>query len=375
MGIYDYTIYDMLSRNALCFEKKAAWFEAETNETFTFAHLKKKVDRLAAGLQKNGIKKGDRIVVIGKNSVESFLVCNAAAAVGAILAPLNWRLSAEEIAYNLIDCEPVILFSDKEFQEMIEGFRDKLPSVKKYFDLGKEKCSFSAFDSLMDIQGNFNRPENLSSDDGFVIIYTAAVAGKPRGALLSHINVLLACWGFAGYLNLRPADVHLSILPFFHVAGLFSSMIALQVGALNVNMNQYETGAALKLIEQKKVSVLFEFAPILSQILEQNEKTRVDISSLKAVAGLDTLETIRKYQKTTEGTFYSLYGQTEVSGFATLGRYDERPGSAGKMLPFVELSLVDDYDRQVPLSHTGEIVTRGPMVFKGYWNLPEENEY
>ncbi|OPX41191.1 MAG: hypothetical protein B1H13_03500, partial [Desulfobacteraceae bacterium 4484_190.3] len=152
-------------------------------------------------------------------------------------------------------------------------------------------------------------------------------------------------------------------------------MIALQVGALNVNMNQYETDEAVKLIKQKKVSVLFQFSPILSQILEQNEKTGGDISSLKAIAGLDTPETIEKYQKTTKGTFYSLYGQTEGSGFATLGRYDERPGSAGKMLPFVELSVVDDYDRQVQIGHTGEIVTRGPMVFKGYWKLPEETEY
>jgi len=373
--IYDYTIYDMLSRNVISFRKNPAWFEAEMNETFTFAQFKKKVDRLAAGLQKNGVKKGDRIGVIGKNSIGNFLVCIAAAAVGAIVVPLNWRLSAEEMGYNLTDCEPVILFSDKEFQETIEGLRSKLPSVRKYFDLGQEKGSFFEFDALMDNEGNFNRPESLSSNDGFVIIYTAAVAGQSRGALLSHVNVLLACWGFTDYLNLGPADVHLSILPFFHVAGLFSSIIALQVGALNVNMNRYEADAVVKLIKQKKVSVLFEFSPILSQILEQNEKTRGDISSLRAVAGLDTPETIEKYQKTTKGTFYSVYGQTEVSGFATLARYDERPGSAGKMLPFVELGLVDDYDRQVQIGHTGEIVTRGPMVFKGYWNLPEETEY
>ena len=125
--------------------------------------------------------------------------------------------------------------------------------------------------------------------------YTAAVAGRPRGALISHVNVLLACWGFANYLNLGPADVHLSILPFFHVAGLFSSMIALQAGALNVNMNQYETDEAVKLIERKKVSVLFEYFPMLSQILEQSEKTGGDLSSLKAVAGLDTPGTIEKH--------------------------------------------------------------------------------
>lgn len=101
----------------------------------------------------------------------------------------------------------------------------------------------------------------------------------------------------------------------------------------------------------------------------------MDISSLRAVAGLEAPETIEKYQQVTGGTFYCMYGQTETSCVATFGAYDERPGSAGKMLPLAEVRLVDDYGRPVPLGQVGEITMKGPMVFKGYWKLPEDTEY
>ena len=101
----------------------------------------------------------------------------------------------------------------------------------------------------------------------------------------------------------------------------------------------------------------------------------MDISSLRAVSGLEVPETIEKYQKMTGGTFYAMYGQTETSCLATYGPYNDRPGSAGKTLPMAEVRLVDDYDRLVPVGDVGEIIMKGPMVFKGYWNLPEDNEY
>jgi long-chain acyl-CoA synthetase len=118
-----------------------------------------------------------------------------------------------------------------------------------------------------------------------------------------------------------------------------------------------------------------EFSPILASILTHHEKTGIDISSLRAVTGLDTPETIEKYQDLTSGTFWSIYGQTETSSLATFGRYNERPGSAGMMLPLSEVRLVDDDDRPVPGGYVGEITVKGPMVFRGYWNLAEETKY
>ncbi|UCF57531.1 MAG: AMP-binding protein, partial [Deltaproteobacteria bacterium] len=240
--------------------------------------------------------------------------------------------------------------------------------------LKPEGGNFLDFDSLLDNQGDFE-PAEVSTDDGYVIIHTAAVAGRPRGALLSHGNVLCADMHFDYFFHARPEDVNLNLLPLFHVGGFFMATTSFHAGALNVNMSKFDVAQAVELIKEKKVSLMFDFAPILSSILEQHEKTGIDIGSLRAVAGLDTPETIEKYQKLVGGTFYCMYGQTETSCVATLSPYNDKPGSAGRTIPLAEVRLVDDYDRPVPTGQVGEITMKGPMVFKGYWNLPEENEY
>jgi len=374
MGLYDFTIYDLINRNAVSFKDKVAWFEIDDNRTLTFAQYQGMVDRLACGLQKTNIKKGDRIGVLGKNSLEYFLLYGAAAALGAIILPINWRLSADEINFILNDCEPVVLFVDGEYQDLIEGRKNELPSVQKYYNLKPDDGNFLDFDSLMNNQGDFEAV-NVSNDDGFVIIHTAAVEGRPRGALLSHGNLLCANIHLNYCFNLTPEDVHLNLLPLFHVGGLFMAISSFHAGALNVNMSKFDAEKAIELIEEKKVSVMFDFSPILSSILEQHEKTGKDIKTLRAVMGLDTPETIEKYQQVTGGTFYCIYGQTETTGLATLGLYNDRPGSAGKMIQLGEVRLVDDYDRPVPAGQVGEITMKGPMIFKGYWNLPADNEY
>ncbi|MFO7600090.1 MAG: AMP-binding protein [Candidatus Desulfacyla sp.] len=374
MGLYDFTFYDLISRNATAFGGKEAWHEVDDGRTLTFSEYKEKVDRLACGLGKSGIRKGDRIGAVGKNSLEYFLLYGAAAALGAIMLPINWRLSADEVGYNLNDCQPRVVFADKEFQVSIKGLTDRLSSVEKYFNLGPESGDFSDFQSLLGHGDGFEAVE-VHTDDGFVIIHTAAVAGRPRGALLSHGNVLCADMHIDYLCRLAPQDVHLNILPLFHVGGLFMATASFHAGALNLNVSKFDAEQAVRLISDKKASVLIEFPPILASILEQHEKTGVDISSLRAVAGLESPETIEKYQKITGGTFYVLYGQTETSCLATFGPYSDRPGSAGRVLPLAEVRLVDDYDQPVPVGAVGEITVKGPMVFKGYWNLPEDNAY
>ena len=119
---------------------------------------------------------------------------------------------------------------------------------------------------------------------------------------------------------------------------------------------------------------MFDFAPILGSLLEQGEKNGDDLSSLRKVIGLDSPETIVRYQERTGGTFYSFFGQTETSCLATIGPYNDRPGAAGRAVLAAEVGLVDDDDRPVGEGETGEIVVRGPMVFKGYINLPADTD-
>jgi len=375
MGIYDHTFYDLINRNAVSFAKRPAWFEADDGRALTFGQFKEAVDRLACGLQlEAGLQKGDRIGIVGKNSIEYFLLYGAAAALGAIVLPINWRLSTEEAVFNLNDCEPAIVFANEEQQEMIQSAKGSLPSVKAFYNLQTGSGHFTEIESLLENDGAVV-PADVATDDGFVIIHTAAVAGRPRGALLSHGNVLCASLHLNCCFNLSTRDVHLNLLPLFHVGGLFMASNSFQAGAENINMSKFDAKAAVELIERHKVSLLFEFSPILSSILEEQEKTGTDITSLRSVMGLDSPETIEKYQDATGGTFYCMYGQTETSCLASMARYNDRPGSAGRMIHLSEIRLVDDYDRAVPVGQVGEITMKGPMIFKGYWNLPEDNAY
>jgi acyl-CoA synthetase (AMP-forming)/AMP-acid ligase II len=254
---------------------------------------------------------------------------------------------------------------------MIQIVKKRLPSVEKHIELGP---GVPGFESLLESGGPPIKME-VSADDGLVIIYTAAVAGRPRGALLSHGNVVCANMHFNYLMNVTSGDVHLCFLPLFHVGGLFMTAAAFHAGALNINMSRFDAVKAVDLIREKGVSFMMVFSPTLASILEEHEKTGKAIGSLRAVTGIDTKETIERYQSLTGGRFFSLYGQTETSCLATFGAYNERPGAAGKMLPLAEVVLVDDYDRPVPVGQVGEIAVRGPMVFKGYWRLPEDTAY
>jgi long-chain acyl-CoA synthetase len=371
MGLHDFTFYDLISRNAVSYNRRPAWFEVDDQRSVSFVEYRQKVDQLACGLQKAEIEKGDRIGVLGKNSLEYFLLYGAAAALGAIVLPINWRLSADEAVFNLTDCEPALLFADPDYQEMIDNAKDRLTTVKEYYNLKPPGGRFSDFEGLLDNDGKFAAPD-VASGDGLVIIHTAAVAGRPRGALLSHGNLISANTHINLYLNLSADDVHLNILPLFHVGGLFMATGAFHAGALNLNMSKFEAGRAVDLIAAKKVSFMFDFSPILSSILEEHEKTGKAINSLQHVPGLEAPAVIEKYQELTGGTFYCMYGQTETSAIATMASYSERPGSAGRTIPLADVRLVDDRDRPVPAGETGEIAVKGPMVFNGYWNLPED---
>jgi long-chain acyl-CoA synthetase len=369
MGLYDFTFYDLIGRNAALFGDRTAWIDLEAGHSASFAAIKADVDRLAAGLAGAGLTRGGRIGVLAQNSLAYFLVYGAAAALGAIVVPINWRLSAEEVCFNLADTGPVLLAADGAYQEMLDAQRDKLPTVRRRFGLDGNG-PWPSLDTVMaDEPGGFSPPA-VNEDDGLVIIHTAAVAGRPRGALLSHANLLCANLHWQSRMQSAPEDVHLNLLPLFHVGGLFLAASSFHAGALNLNLRKFDAAVAAEAIERHKATLMFDFAPILGAILDVPGR---DLGSLRAVTGLDSPETIERYQSRTGGTFHTMYGQTETSCIATYGRYGDRPGAAGRPIALADLRLVDDDDRPVAVGQVGEIAMRGPMVFKGYWNLPEDN--
>lgn len=164
-------------------------------------------------------------------------------------------------------------------------------------------------------------------------------------------------------------------LPLFHVAGLMISSNIFHAGAANVIMAQFDPQKALELIQQERITVLFEFSPMLEQIVEKMKEQESNLSCVRMVLGITYPECFRDFQAQTGAVFYRVWGQTETLSFISACRHDEKPGSVGRALPLTHIRIVDDQGHSMKTGQSGEIVVRSPQVFKGYWNLKRESAF
>jgi long-chain acyl-CoA synthetase len=372
MGLHDYTIYSLIQRNSRLNADRPALVFGE--EKILYRQLLDRIDRLAAGLQRIGLQKGERIGVIAQNDPAFFYLYGAAAKIGAVMLPINWRLNPEEVDYIIADARPKIIFVAAEFQQLAASLTAKADFIRKNYSLGASHGDFAAFEELMGDKSN-DVPVNVNGEDPYVIIHTAAVGGNPRGAVLTHSNMIAANLQSMVAWNLTDTDCHLCVLPLFHIAGLGACLNILHAGGCNVLLSKFDPDLALKHIQEQRVSLLPEFPPILSTLLERNKKLQYDLSSLRIVGGLDAPETIEQYEQQSDGTFWTGYGQTETSGMITYGALTAHPGTAGTPGVLTELAIMDEAGDIVATGQTGEIVIRGPLAFHGYWNLEKETEH
>lgn len=374
MGVRDYTIYDVICRNATLYPERDAIVFGDVR--LNFIEYKRKCDELASGLKKSGINEGDRIGVLAHNSDEYLTLYGAAAKIGAIILAINWRFQPDEVKYVINDCMPETIFAGPEYQQTISEIRSSLPFVKKFYGIGSggNQGGFRPFPELYDENGLF--PEfDISMDAGFVIIHTAAVEGKPRGALLSQGNLIYAGLILMRQCQLDVNDCHIGVLPLFHVAGLNLSLAVMQAGGKNVVLERFDAELAVSLIETEKGTALFNFAPILGMILDAYEKGGHDISSLKHVTGMDSAENIMRFLKhVPTARYYTGFGQTEALGVSGCP-LDEKPGSAGKPGILAKVRLFDEHDNEAAVGEPGEICVKSPTVFLGYWGLEAETAH
>jgi len=211
----------------------------------------------------------------------------------------------------------------------------------------------------------------VAPDDPFAVISTAAVDIIPRGAVLTHTNFLMANLHAMACMGLTEADTNLLAFPLFHVAALGSALATMHAGGANVVMTRFDARQAVQLIDTHRVTYVTSFPPVLSQLLDAAAQTGSTLASLKYVFGLEGPDTIARLHAQTSAQFWTGFGQTETSGFVTLQRAADRPGSAGKVAPLCQIRLVDEADRDVPVGTPGEILVRGPVVFQGYFDQPD----
>jgi acyl-CoA synthetase (AMP-forming)/AMP-acid ligase II len=370
MGTRDRTVYAHLKMNAVKTGSELAIIDSD--RSITHAEFLERADRLAAGLVSKGIQKGDRICILAQNSIEYFDLYGACAKIGAIAYPINWRLSTEEVVQVFRLADPQMLAVGSMYVSVVEGL-----------DLGTlratvlmEPGSADGFTPIADlyIEGD-DAAHKVDADDPFVIISTAATAAVPRGAILTHGNMLTAGEITIEALGLSSSDRHLAALPLFHITGLGLSLAVAQAGGANVVTEAFDPALSAQMIDQHAVSLIASFPPVLTMLLEARQASGAQWESLRFVMGLDAPDTIQRLLTETKAQFWTGFGQSETSGVVTMTNVMERPGSAGRAVPGVEVVCLNEMGEEVPAGETGEIAVRGPLVFAGYWRDPDATDY
>lgn len=375
MSLRDFTIYHLLQHNALAAGDAPAAIGA--GRTVSHGELLDRVDRLAAGLTARGLAKGDRVCILAQNSIEYLELYGACAKTGTIAYPINWRLSASEVRAVVALADPQMMVVGANHLAQLEGI--DLMGLRARAIIGEASGSMTRPAGHVPLaefyQSPVGPPADVCSDDPFVILSTAAVAGVPRGAILTHANMILGGYQLITALGLTARDRHLAALPFFHVTGLGLSLCMAQVGGANVVMDSFDPALAAQWIDEHEATLMAVFPPVLSMLLEAREKVGAKWQTLKHVVGLDAPDVIRRLLAETGARFWTGFGQSETAGLLTLTRVDEKPGSAGKPLPLARVRLVNETGDDVPVGEPGEIAAQGPLVFAGYWRDPDATDY
>ncbi len=368
-SLHTLTLFDIFEKNSRQYGTQPAVSWQGTDHSFN--QLFQDTARLASGLYGLKLAPKERIAVIAANHPAFLHLFGAAAALNLTLVLVNRRLSKEEIAYIIEDTTPAVIVADAEQAGFALALKEKFASLKSHFiidgsDTGSDFNSLYGSDML-------TRPVPADARDPFMIIHTAAVQGKPRGAVLGHENVIMANDQIAAVLKLDPDATYLNILPLFHIMGINLCLAVLQAGGKNVILKAFDARESLDLIQDQRVTMIGSFPPILSTLIEEAENGTYDLSSLTYAIGLEQKEVVEKWETLTGGKFWSIYGQTETSGLVTFAEFTQKPGSAGRPCPLANLQIVNEHDTLLPAGQTGEIVLRGPLVFQGYWNADDLN--
>jgi acyl-CoA synthetase (AMP-forming)/AMP-acid ligase II len=245
--------------------------------------------------------------------------------------------------------------------------------LKEFVTFGPGSGIYISFESLLKSQPA--KPTELSGDDPFIIMHTAAVQGKPRGAVISHHNLIFCTIQNIAIMGLTREESYLNILPLFHIAGTFAALVTMHVGGRNVMISKFDPKVTGKMIDQEKITLIGDFPPILLQLLDEQAKGEFTLSSLKHVLGIDVQETIKRFENLGHGEFWLVYGQTETMGLTSVCSNREKAGCAGKAGPLVDIKIIDEFDHEVETGKVGEILVRGPLVFLGYWGEEDLSKY
>lgn len=365
--------HTVLRRAELNPERTALVFEGTE---YTYQRFAQRIRKIATTLRENGVCMGDRVAFLGFNQPAFIETLYAANAIGAIFVPLNFRLTAEELTFIINDAGVHSIMCDGELQAVIEPARGNL-CIKNYFSVESDNEGWINMETTSADALELDSIVNVGNDDTCLIMYTSGTTGLPKGAMLTHGNIMWnninSTLAFGGTRD----DIALTVAPLFHIGGLnVLTLHNFTMGGKLILVRNFEPGLVLELLEKYQVTHMFG-APAMFLFMSQHpdfEKT--DLSHIQSfvVGAAPPPESLLLTYENRGIQFCQGYGLTETSPFGTFLTPEwamSKLGSAGQPSVYTEMKIVDTDNKELPQGEKGEICLKGPNIMKGYWNRPE----
>ncbi len=361
---------------------------------FTYRGFYERVAGLSNFLYSQGIRWGDRIAILHQNSHEFLEAYYAAAALGAILNPLNFRLSAKELAVIINDSGAKIIISASRFSGTVKELKGPGCGIQKIMWTGDENRTeaFESFDYEEAIKQKYDSMPpvpDISDDETAHLYYTSGTTGKPKGVMLSHKNVCAHALAAIAELHLTDRDIWIHAAPLFHLADAWSTFAITWVGGKHVLIPDFNPAEVLRLIEKEKISITNMIPTMLNMLVNTSGVEKSDFSRLRVIlsGGAPIApDVVRRIMDVFGCDYIQTYGMTETSPYLTLSILKENLKSlpeekqftykarTGRPFLGVLLKVVRDDGSEVEHNdkEVGEIIVKGDIVTKGYLNRPEE---
>ena len=365
------TLGDVLREHRRSYPQRVALVCGD--ERFSFPEMDDRVNRLANGLQHAGVGTGDRILWLGQNCHRLLEAMLAAAKLGAVFCPANWRQTAQELEFVIGDCEPAaVIWQEAEIGDTVRAAREATGSPGVW--IRQDGDGDDSYEALIDRSAATDPDVEVDPTRPVLQMYTAAFLGTPNGALLSHTAVVTQNLVMALLQRIDSGYVYLNCGPLFHVATLMTTMATFHFGGTNVFTPRVEAEELCRIIQDEGCTGAFVIGPTIGQILELNKDGRYDLSTLRTFGGAPEWNAMVTIDESPWGQRPAGYGQTEVMGMLTFNAVGgPAEGSHGRPSPVVQVRIVDPDGNEVPPGETGELVARGPTVMNGYLDRDELN--
>ncbi len=361
---------------------------------FTYGEFADRTYRLSRFMQKMGIGKGDCVGILHHNSHE-FLECYfAVAQLGAVLNPLNFRLSPRELAFILDDSKATFLIAAKRFSTSVSSLMDMETGVDRIIwtgtgDHADPSRSFDYEDILMGEESTPPEVPEMSDDDLAHLYYTSGTTGRSKGVMLSHKNVCFHALAAVAELKLTDQDNWIHVAPLFHLADAWATFAMTWVGGKHVVVPDLEPPLVLSTLEKEKITITNMIPTMLNMLINTPDVGNYDFSALRALlsGGAPIApEVVRKIMETFKCDYIQTYGMTETSPYLTVSILKENlahlppeeqffyKAKTGRPFMGVLLKVIREDGKEVTPDdkEVGEIIVKGDIVTEGYWNRPEE---